>query len=131
MRSIKERFLRIMEEKRITQTELAEKMGKPQSSVSRMFKTDGPISQVDYYRALHELTGCNLNWVIAGIGEKYLVNEPAGGYMVAEPMADYNVSVRTLNEGLRRIVSNYEIMKEENRAIKEKLAQLEKIIRKL
>jgi hypothetical protein len=100
MKPIKKRFLDIIEENKVKTVDLAKEMNVAASSVSITMNSGDTISKVEYYEALHSLTSCNLNWVITGQGEKYLVAVTKDNELlhVAEPKENYNNFGKLLQE---------------------------------
>lgn len=145
MKTIKERFLEIVEEKRVRKTDLATELDVPQSSVSSTLNKGDEISKMVYYKALQALTSCNLNWVINGIGEKYLQFVPdaigressvahntafekyADGVFseVRESSPEYEPSLKNT---LERIESNYSRVIEENAEFKKQNEEIKKML---
>lgn len=101
MKPIKKRFLEIVDEKKIKIVDLAKEMKVAASSVSITINGGDTISKVEYYEALQILTGCSVDWIITGDGNKYLIPVEADDQNplhVAEAPTDYNNFGKLLKE---------------------------------
>jgi len=124
MESINERFFEILNDNRVGPTEFGRSLGASQSSVSHTFNKSEKISKIDYFINLHKMTGCNLNWVILGIGEKYLAKVPEGGVaLAAEDMPPYG-EMKLMFDTYKNMAEKYEAMKKQLDLVAKKIEKL-------
>jgi len=87
---IKGRFVEILEESKLLQSELADELGISQGTVSSTINAPREFSKFSYLVALQKLTGCDANYIITGQGARYLKDYPLPPYIQPDEIAILN-----------------------------------------
>lgn len=93
------RFKAFRKEQKLTQSQLARSLSVKQSTVSKIERGSKQLDQ-NIMRSLVEIFHININWILTGIGEKYISEDSTTQDLDPDP------EIASLMEGARRVLTS-------------------------